>query len=110
MKLQFTEAEINAGVAHAVSLMGFDLKGKTVTVDYSMGRGKNGLSAEVTITNPAIAGSTAAPAVVIPGFTDADDTVVTADPAPEAQPDTATTTEAAAPAGADAAALFGDDD
>lgn len=119
MKLQFTEAEINAGVRHAVGLMGFDLTGKDVQVEYSMGRKNNGLSAEVNIINPLIQPvTTKAEPVVIKGFTDTD-------PATEAKPlgevfstdaldasaaTTETVTETPAATGADAAALFGDDD
>jgi hypothetical protein len=105
MKLQFSEAEINAGVRHAVGIMGFDLTGKELTVDYSMGRGKNGLSAEVTITDPTIVEVKPA-AVVIPGFTDTAEVAATAtDVAVEAVTETV-----AAPVGEEAAALFGDDD
>jgi len=104
MKLEFSEAEITAGVRHAVGIMGFDLAGKNLAVDYSMGRGKNGLSAVVSITDPSIAGQT--PAVAIPGFTDTDPVAEVATPTevaaePVAEP---------AAVGEDAAALFGDDD
>lgn len=105
MKLEFSEAEITAGVRHAVGIMGFDLNGKELNVDYSMGRGKNGLSAVVIITDPTIVDTKPA-AVVIPGFTDtAEVAATTTDVAVEAVAETVT-----APVGEEAAALFGDDD
>lgn len=105
MKLEFSEAEITAGVHHAVGIMGFDLAGKNLTVDYSMGRGKNGLSAVVIITDPTIEATK--PAVTIPGFTDTDEVAATTETVAAPVVDTATTE---APAGAEAGALFGDDD
>lgn len=123
MQFKLTEKEITAGIHHAVGLMGFDLSGKHLTVTYSMtGRAKNHLNAEVTITNPAVQGEDQ---VVIPGFTDTDEVKEDNEAAPvpsiaeldENKPAaeevkveaTETKTEPVAQ-GADAAALFGDDD
>lgn len=114
MNFQLNESEITAGVRRAAELMGFDLEGKELTVDYSMGRGKNGLSAQVTITNPAI--PVVAPSVVIKGFTDTDPAPTkTASPPKgketvvEAEPEQVEVAEATA-VGTDAATLFGDDE
>lgn len=108
MKIAISQQEIDTALRSVITGMGFDLTGKQVTVEYSMGRKGKGLSAEANIS---LAGSTpVAPVtstVSIPGLTDSDE------PEPEIVQATEVKLEEDVPevtAGVEAAALFGDDD
>lgn len=49
MKIAFNQSEIIAGLKLFIQSQGIDLIGKSVTVDFTAGRGATGLSAEVNI-------------------------------------------------------------
>ena len=49
MKIAFNQSEIIAGLKLFIQSQGIDLIGKSVSVDFTAGRGATGLSAEVNI-------------------------------------------------------------
>jgi hypothetical protein len=106
MRIEITEKEITAGVRVALeTTLGLKLEGKHFDVDYSMGRGKNGLSGVATITDPSVVPTTPANASVdVPGFTDAAESEVV-EAAVETEPEVE---EVAAVATTDSS-IFGDD-
>lgn len=63
MNITLKQNDIEKAVRLYIERQGFHLHNKTLGIDFSMGRGDNGLSASVTIED----------SVVIPGFTDAVD-------------------------------------
>jgi hypothetical protein len=65
MNITLKQADIEKAVRLYIERQGFHLLNKTLSIDFSMGRGENGLSAILTIED----------AVTIPGYTDQTDPV-----------------------------------
>ena len=100
MQVQLKQSELVSAVQQFVASQGFNLTDKSVTVDFTAGRGENGLSATVTIEQgmalPDLSGDKPALKVMAPA------------PAPAAeQAANVASAEAAAPAPAEAVAATG---